>query len=58
MIPGAFERQQAVCKRIPRERQRSARPVDVEARKLCLRRCGEEVSERQSAQRYEVKGRR
>ena len=58
MTLGAFERQSALSKRIPRDRQRSARPDGVESRKLCVGGCGERVSDRRSAERCEGRGRR
>ena len=58
MIPGAFERHWTVSKRIPREKQRSERLVEVKTRKLRAGGCREAGSERWSAERCEVKGRR
>ena len=55
MIPGAFERQSTLSKRIPRDRERPARSDEVESRKLCVGRCSEGESERWSAGRCEVK---
>ena len=56
MIPGAFERQSTLSKRIPRDRERPARSDEVESRKLCVGRRSEGESERWSAERREVKG--
>ena len=58
MIPGAFKRQRAVSKRVPRERQCPARPKEVKSQKLRVGMCREGVSERRSAERFEVKRRR
>ena len=58
MVPGAFERQSTVSKRIPHEQQRSARSDDEESRKLRTGGCRERVSERWSESHCEVRGRR
>ena len=58
MIPGAFERQLTLSKRIPHEKQRSARLEDVKSRKLRGGGSREGWSERWSESHCEVRGRR
>ena len=58
MLPGAFERQSTVSMCIPCERQCPARSDYVKSQKLRVGGCREVGSERRSAERCEVRGRR